>query len=221
MLGFIEGGDFNAIISVDCHDKSKLTRLKEEIDMQLAVPPVPGLNVGASQVFDKGHTELFQGTEITISVNWTGGGELKPPDVPWTLQTVMAAANAFPNMVARCSARISAILKPYNALRTFIAWKYDRFKDYKNVADAFVKPEGMTEEKFKELRKRKNDEAALWVDKALVLNYAPCTIYTNDLFDAYMAYKKLWKRISYSEWILKVSRSRLILQSCRTQQSGE
>jgi len=158
--------------------------------MQLAVPPVPGLNIGASQVFDKGHTELFQGTKITISVNWTGGGSLKPPDVPWTLQTVMAAANAFPDMVARCSARISAILKPYSSLRTFVTWRYDRFKEYKDKAEALSKPEKMMEEKFKKLKKKKDDEAALWVDKALVLNYAPCTIYTNDLFDAYMAYKK-------------------------------
>jgi hypothetical protein len=199
--GFQTGGEFNAIISVDCHDKSKAGRVKEAIDLQLAVPPVPGLEIGGGESFDKRHSELLRGIEMTISVNWTGGGELKPPGVPWDLETVIAAANAYPSMVARSAAKISAILRPYTSLPTFVSCQYERSKDYAQKAEAEQDKENKAE------IEKKRDR---WVDKSLILNYAPCQLYTNDLFNAYMSYKKLWKRISYimsdtSKWRVRTA----------------
>jgi len=73
-------------------------------------------------------------------------------------------------MVARCSAKTSAVLTKYTSLRSFQAWKYKMAaKDPK------------------------------WLEKDVILNYTPCQLYTADLFDALMAYKKLWKRIDFSE----------------------
>lgn len=121
----MEGGEFNAIISVDVHDKSKLRKVKQAIDVELAVGPSP-VTVGASESFDKQHAELMQDTEITISVNWCGGGEIKRPEVPWTVSSVIAVANAFPSMVARCSSKTSAILTRYVSLILSSALDSDR-----------------------------------------------------------------------------------------------
>ena len=143
--------------------------MKQAIDLSLAVGPTP-VSVGAKEAVDKEHREVLQGTEITISVNWSGGGEIKRPEVPWTLSSVVQVANAFPSMVARCSAKTSAVLTKYTSLRSFQAWKYKMAaKDPK------------------------------WLEKDVILNYTPCQLYTADLFDALMAYKKLWKRIDFSE----------------------
>ena len=167
--GIVEGGQFSAVISVDVHDKSKLRSVKQGIDVALAVGPAP-VTVGAQEAVDKEHRELLQDTEITISVNWSGGGEIKRPDVPWSLSSVVQVANAFPSMIARCSAKTSAVLTKYTSLRSFQSWRYQM---------------GQKDPK--------------WLEKELILNYTPCQLYTNDLFNALMAYKKLWKRIDYSK----------------------
>ncbi|KAF2754729.1 hypothetical protein EJ05DRAFT_131526 [Pseudovirgaria hyperparasitica] len=164
--GFEEGGVFNAIISIQVNDKRKLREVKQAVDVQLAVGPVP-VDVGVKEELNKSHIEALQDTEITISVNWTGGGEVKKPEVPWTLASVVAVANAFPSMVARSCSKTQAILMRYTALKSFQQWKW------KMVA--------------------KDPD---WAKKFIILNYAPCQLYTSDLFDAMMSYKKLWKRIS-------------------------
>jgi hypothetical protein len=197
VAGFQTGGEFNAVISVDCHDKSKATAVKEMIDFQLAVPPAPGLNVGVEQSFGKSHSELLRGIEFTISVNWTGGGELKPPDVPWDLKTVVAAANAFPSMIARSASRVSAILRPYTSLSSFVTWQYAQHTAWEEKITAFDTKFPTPTVKQMEQKQFLIDQQALWTDKTLILNYAPCQLYTNDLFNAYMQFKWLWKRISF------------------------
>ena len=129
------------------------------------------VSVGAKESVDKQHAELLQDSEVCISVNWIGGGEIKKPEVPWTISSVVAVANAFPSMVARCSAKTSAVLSTYTSLKSFNKWLFDM---------------------------QKVDEK--WYEKDVILNYAPCAIYTSDLFDALMAYKALWKRIDFSKY---------------------
>ncbi|GIJ84832.1 hypothetical protein Asppvi_003683 [Aspergillus pseudoviridinutans] len=171
--GFLEGGEFNAIISVNVDDKSRLKDIKQAIDFQLAVGPSP-LSVGVQEGLNSKQSEILRGTEITISVNWVGGGEIKRPDVPWTLDSVVRIANAFPSLVACCSAKTSAVLTRYTALHSFQEWRYGKY-----IAQ-------------EENRKKE------WEAHTLILNYAPCAFYTADLFDALMKYKKLWKRIDNS-----------------------
>ena len=74
--GFLEGGEFNAVISIKVSDKRKLRSVKQAVDVQLAIGPSP-LSVGAGESVSKDHSEALQDTEITISVNWSGGGEIK------------------------------------------------------------------------------------------------------------------------------------------------
>ena len=70
---FLEGGEFQAIISIKINDKSKLNQVKEAVDFQLSVPPVSGLDIGAGEKVDSRHTEAFRNTETTISIRCNGG----------------------------------------------------------------------------------------------------------------------------------------------------
>jgi hypothetical protein len=206
LAGFYEGGEFAAVISIEVEDKSKLKHVKEALDASLNLGPSP-LSVGAGEQFDKVHSQALRDTAMTISVNWSGGGEVKKPGVAWTLQSVIQIANAFPTMVAQCPAKTSAILTRYTSLRSFQVFRYKQIKLEKEQ-EAVKKQEPQKEAtmqgeqplqppKVKKLMSRPK----LWSSKNLILNYAPCSIYTADLWDAYMEYKRLWKRIDYSKWL--------------------
>ena len=116
--GFIEGGEFTAIISIKVHNKSNLRKVKTATELQLAVGASP-VSVGASSSLDKAKQDTSRLGETTISVNWSGGGDVKAPEKNWDLAQVIATANEFPNQVAQYSQRISAILMDYRSLRSF------------------------------------------------------------------------------------------------------
>lgn len=183
---FTEGGEFNAVISIKLNDKSKYRSVKQAVDVQLAVGP-PTLEIGASEAIAKEHSEALKNTEISISVNWVGGGEIKKPTVPWTIQSVVAVANAFPSMVARSSARTQAILSRYTSLRSFQTWKWTRLLEERKLweSDPRNQKGGENNKSGKEL----------YEEPVIILNYVPCAIYTAELFDALMIYKKMWKKI--------------------------
>lgn len=120
-------------------------------------------------------------------MNWVGGGEIKKPAVPWSIQTVVAVANAFPSMVARSSARTQAILTRYTSLRSFQGWKWSRLLEERKIWDSDPRNQKGGEN-------NKNGKE-LYEEPVIILNYVPCAIYTAELFDALMLYKKLWKKI--------------------------
>jgi len=190
--GFTEGGEFNAVISIKLNDKSKFKSVKQAVDVQLAVGP-PTLEVGASESVSKEHSEALRNTEISISVNWVGGGEIKRPGVPWTIQSVVAVANAFPSMVSRSSARTQAILTRYTSLRSFQAWKWTRLVEERRQWESDPRNQ-MGGENNKSGKER-------YEEPVIILNYVPCSLYTAELFDALMNYKKIWKRIGESKLV--------------------
>ena len=116
--GFLEGGEFSAIISIKVHDKSKVSEVKLAAEATLVVGPSP-VSVEAGASIDRSKKNALRDTETTISVNWSGGGDIKTPGTNWDLATVVAAANEFPRRVADVSSRTSAILTKYTALRSF------------------------------------------------------------------------------------------------------
>lgn len=118
IAGFIEGGEFTAIISIKCHNKANIRKVKLAAEVQLAIGPSP-ISVGAASSLDKAHMDSFKDTETTISVNWSGGGDIKKREANWDLAQVVTTANEFPNQVAQYSQRISAILMEYRSLRSF------------------------------------------------------------------------------------------------------
>ena len=160
--GFTEGGEFSAIVSIKVNDKSKISAVKAAAEAQIAIAAAPGLSVGTSNAVDKHKSDVWDDTETTISVNWAGGGDIKPPEDKWDLQTVVDVATRFPHLVQTCAQRTSAILTRYTSLRSF------------NEADA------------------KNPED----DKFKILDYDLCSLYTQDLFSAFVVYKNIWAELS-------------------------
>lgn len=118
IAGFLEGGEFSAIISLKVGSNAdvKSVQLAAEVQLQTGVP---GLTVAAKSQFDKGNSDVWKDVEVTISVNWIGGGEIKTPEAHWTMAEVMRAANAFPAQVSKFSQRTSAILMSYDSVRSF------------------------------------------------------------------------------------------------------
>lgn len=121
--GFIEGGDFNGIISMRVIDRSKIDTVTAKIKQ--------GMSSGGSSDFNMdidafsragGSTNIAQDTECTISVSWMGGGQIKDPRVAWDMDSVYASAAAFPALVAKCPQKTYAILTKYKANRSFNKW---------------------------------------------------------------------------------------------------
>jgi len=171
--GFLEGGEFSALISIKVLDKSRM----EDIKAAYAVPACDvggrdlisnrasfALSVGGVGIEAEGevaikNAEIAQSTETTVSVSWCGGGVLKKPDEVWNISTVTAAASKFADLVAQTPQRTSVILTRYTSLRSFVLVQKD------------ISP----------------------------LNYDNTGVYTADLLDTYMDYKLQLKYIDISK----------------------
>lgn len=192
--GFLEGGEFSAIISIKVHDKANVSKVKLAAEAQLAVGASP-LSVGGAANVDKDKESAWKDTETTISVNWSGGGDIKTPDTNWDLATVVKAANEFPRKVADVSSRTSAILTKYTALRTFqeenakIGYKYV-ILDYDLCGKAYC----------------------CYIYTITCDANNSIALYTTDLFSGYMAYKHIWKQLSD---MLKQPRAYKALEKCK------
>ena len=160
--GFTEGGEFNAIVSIKVNDKSRISAVKAAAEAEIAIAAAPGLSVETKNSLDRHKSDVWDDTEITISVTWAGGGDLKPADEKWDLKTVVDVATRFPHLVQTCAQRTSAILTRYTSLRSF------------NEANARNPPD----------------------DKFKILDYDLCSLYTQDLFNAFLAYKNLRTELS-------------------------
>ncbi|EMD85057.1 hypothetical protein COCC4DRAFT_31650 [Bipolaris maydis ATCC 48331] len=114
--GWEEGGELNALISVKVNDKSKITTIKGALEAELGTPALSGAIKGEGGL-DKKATETS--TETTINVNWSGGGQIKDPNVLWDINSLTLAAANFPDLVALTPQRTYAILTKYTSLKTF------------------------------------------------------------------------------------------------------
>ncbi|KAL9115746.1 MAG: hypothetical protein Q9227_000114 [Pyrenula ochraceoflavens] len=118
--GFVEGGEFNALVSMKILNKAKKTDIQAEAKIALtagAVQVEAEANVGVAR------SNIETNTETTIQVSWSGGGHIKPMEQQWDIQSLMAAAARFPDLVADCPQRTYAILTKYDSLRSFVARK--------------------------------------------------------------------------------------------------
>jgi len=61
-------------------------------------------------------------TETSVTVNWTGGGIIKPDNEEWTFESLLRCASSFPSRVAACPQRTWAVLTKYNKNRSFVKW---------------------------------------------------------------------------------------------------
>ncbi|KAJ7879687.1 hypothetical protein B0H13DRAFT_1624259 [Mycena leptocephala] len=115
--GFIEGGEFNALVSIKLKDRTKAKEIggQLKIDLDLKAASVHGQAEGGKKDLES----TYEG-ETTISVAWTGGGDIKDESVnDWTLATLKAVSMEFPERVMACPMRTNAILTKYTGLKSF------------------------------------------------------------------------------------------------------
>ncbi|PGG99338.1 hypothetical protein GX51_06374 [Blastomyces parvus] len=117
IAGFLEGGEFSAIVSIKVQDKNKISRVKMAAEMQLSATTYFQPRSGA--VADRENLDIWTDTDLSISVTWSGGGSIKNPKASWDLPTIIQAANDFPAQVSKYSQRTQAILMSYNSIRSF------------------------------------------------------------------------------------------------------
>jgi hypothetical protein len=142
--GFLEGGEFNALVSMKILNKAKMTDIKAEAKVAFTAGPIDitaEANVGIAR------SNIETNTETTIQVSWCGGGHIKPMDQQWDIKSLMQAAARFPDLVADCPQRTYAILTKYDSLRSFVAMKpasytklqYENAQIYTNaLLDSFM-----------------------------------------------------------------------------------
>jgi hypothetical protein len=115
--GFIEGGDLHGIVSIKTLDASKKTELRTKLKGQSNVT-----NTNWTPSTSGNISQILESAEVTVTVNWSGGGMIKPSHEEWTIDSLVRAASAFPENVARCPQRTWAILTRYNTVPNFVVW---------------------------------------------------------------------------------------------------
>lgn len=91
IAGFLEGGEFSAVVSITVHDKSKISRVKTAAEVQLAMAASKPIGGGVSGDMDK--EDVWENTEISVTVNWSGGGNIKKPKVTPTIIPALEPPN--------------------------------------------------------------------------------------------------------------------------------
>jgi hypothetical protein len=122
--GFLEGGEFNAVVSMKVLNKAKMTNIQAEAKVALTVGAA---ELSANANVDIAKKNISNNTETTIMVSWMGGGFIKPLDQEWNIESLTSAAARFPDLVAISPQRIYAVLTKYETLRSFVALKPGNF----------------------------------------------------------------------------------------------
>ena len=98
-------------------DKTKTFAVKAELEATLGTPALSGKVQGG---VDMNKSEMKTSTETTVTVNWSGGGQIKPSDAIWDVNSLTLAAANFPDLVAKTPQRTYAILSKYTSLKSFL-----------------------------------------------------------------------------------------------------
>lgn len=118
--GFQEGGTFSAVVSIKAMENSNKTDIAANAHLALSVGAAA---IKADADVKIANENLAKNSEITITINWSGGGQLKESTDLWTIETLQAVAAKFPDLVAACPQRTHAVLTKYESLRTYLNWK--------------------------------------------------------------------------------------------------
>lgn len=68
--GFLEGGEFMGLVSIKVHDSSKVQDIKAQLEISFSAVQAKG----AGSYLDQ---NITKDAETSISVNWSGGGQIK------------------------------------------------------------------------------------------------------------------------------------------------
>ncbi|KAK6536933.1 hypothetical protein TWF281_001140 [Arthrobotrys megalospora] len=114
--GFIDGGEFNALLSIRALNKAKIK------DIEAGVKSAFGNSLFNLDSLGKAEWErrdIDNNCEINVSAIWSGGGRIKSSEKQWPIHSLMEAAANFPDLVASEPHRTYAILTSYPYLRNF------------------------------------------------------------------------------------------------------
>ncbi|KAK6351524.1 hypothetical protein TWF718_004682 [Orbilia javanica] len=133
--GFIDGGEFNALLSIKVLNKTKIKdteagcaprfppkRSTSILTATISVKSVFGNSLFTLDNLGKEEWErrdIDNSCEINVSAIWSGGGRIKSSEKQWPMHSLMEAAANFPDLVANEPHRIYAILTSYPYLRSF------------------------------------------------------------------------------------------------------
>ncbi|KAG4255468.1 hypothetical protein FPRO04_04000 [Fusarium proliferatum] len=115
--GFISGGSFVA----DIHLKRNEDKKESDMGGQLSIQgQVSGLDVKGDIKGGMTNNTYKKDYNTTITVNWKGGGDIKPNDITeWDIESLLKVAMEFPDKVAACPQNTFAILTKYTSLRSY------------------------------------------------------------------------------------------------------
>ncbi|PCD29572.1 hypothetical protein AU210_012107 [Fusarium oxysporum f. sp. radicis-cucumerinum] len=101
--GFIEGGEFDALVTVTTEETIKKNSLSGGLEL--------GANISGFDVSGQVHGGVENNSNdkkarTKISVTWSGGGDIRNDNIKeWTLESLKAVAMSFPDAVAVCPQR--------------------------------------------------------------------------------------------------------------------
>ncbi|BAE55566.1 unnamed protein product [Aspergillus oryzae RIB40] len=170
--GFLEGGEFNALLSIKLNNKENATKVKGALSVELSKA---GFGISGQAEGDFNKSEIAQNSETSITyghfefisiytlmgtdrVSWAGGGDIRDARTKlegWTIDSMAKAAFAFPDQVRKIPQRTHAVITKYSALRSY----------------------------------------QLLSNKGSPLDYENAGVYTNSLLESYLDYKDIWKAI--------------------------
>ncbi|QMW38422.1 hypothetical protein G4B11_001658 [Aspergillus flavus] len=117
--GFLEGGEFNALLSIKLNNKENATKVKGALSVELSKA---GFGISGQAEGDFNKSEIAQNSETSITVSWAGGGDIRDDETKvegWTIESMAKAAFAFPDRVRHTPQRTHAVITKYSALRSY------------------------------------------------------------------------------------------------------
>ncbi|KAF2738959.1 hypothetical protein EJ04DRAFT_519903 [Polyplosphaeria fusca] len=175
--GFIEGGIFHAMVSKNLIDESAVKEMGGKLGLKLKVAGVGEGKVSASG--EKVDTNNMADHKTKITLNWSGGGDIKPDHVKeWDISRLMEVAMEFPDKVA-------ALLTHPQVHRRHSAFQPPATNRKIDHGSSAVLTKYSSLRTFHEQTVRGSP-----------LDYENAGIYTSSLLDTYMEYKLLWSTLA-------------------------
>ncbi|KAH8601891.1 hypothetical protein B0O99DRAFT_681004 [Bisporella sp. PMI_857] len=109
--GFIEGGEFNALMSFNVTSEANIPSVKAALELGFKEPKSPEIATGLSKL-----QKLITDNEV---IAWIGDTTQDPADNDWTIESVQEAAFNFPDKVLEFPQRTHAVITSYTALQSY------------------------------------------------------------------------------------------------------
>ncbi|EGU75685.1 hypothetical protein FOXB_13793 [Fusarium oxysporum f. sp. conglutinans Fo5176] len=138
--GFIEGGEFDALVTVTTEETIKKNSLSGGLELGASIS---GFDVAGNVDGGVENNSNDKKARTKISVTWSGGGDIRNDNIKeWTLESLKAVAMSFPDAVAVCPQRYTSLRSYHEQTRkgspldyenagVYTAALYDAYTDYK------------------------------------------------------------------------------------------